>query len=51
MVEVEHRRTGPHLGLQDVEVDLELETRGPAHAHDVLAGLRDAGYAAARRHS
>ena len=51
VVEVEHRRTGPHLGLQDVEVDLELETRGPAHAHDVLAGLRDAGYAAARRHS
>jgi len=49
VVEVEHRRTGPHLGLQDVEVDLELETRGPAHAHEVLTCLREAGYPAGRR--
>jgi threonine dehydratase len=49
VVEVEHRRTGPHLGLQDVEVDLELETRGPSHATEVLTCLQEAGYRASRR--
>jgi threonine dehydratase len=49
VVEVEHRRTGPHLGLQDVEVDIELETRGPAHAGEVLTCLQEAGYHARRR--
>jgi threonine dehydratase len=49
VVEVEHRRTGPHLGLQEVEVDLELETRGPSHANEVLTCLHEAGYRASRR--
>ena len=31
-------------GLDEVEVHVQLETRGPAHADQVLARLRERGY-------
>jgi threonine dehydratase len=44
VLDVEHVRTGPKLHLDEVEVALQLETRGPTHCDDVLARLRAAGY-------
>ena len=44
VLDVTHERTGPKLHLDEVEVALQLETRGPAHCQAVLAGLRAAGY-------
>jgi threonine dehydratase len=44
VLDVEHLRTGPKLHLDEVEVALQIETRGPTHSEDVLAKLRDAGY-------
>jgi len=37
-------RTGPKLHLDEVEVALQLETRGPDHCDEVLNRLRAAGY-------
>lgn len=44
VLDVEHLRTNPGLSLDEVEVAVQLETRGPSHCEDVLAGLRSAGY-------
>ncbi|HWB67701.1 MAG TPA: threonine ammonia-lyase [Mycobacteriales bacterium] len=44
VLDVEHLRTGPQLHLDEVEVQLQLETRGPAHREAVLGRLRAAGY-------
>ncbi len=44
VLDVEHVRTGPKLHLDEVEVALQLETRGPLHCDEVLARLRAAGY-------
>jgi len=44
VLDVEHQRTGPKLHLDEVEVALQLETRGEPHKQEVLAGLRSAGY-------
>jgi threonine dehydratase len=44
VLDVEHLRTGPKLHLDEVEVALQLETRGPEHCDEVLARLRAAGY-------
>jgi threonine dehydratase len=44
VLDVEHVRTGPKLHLDEVEVALQLETRGPDHCDDVLSQLRAAGY-------
>jgi len=44
VLDVEHVRTGPRLHLDEVEVELQLETRGPAHCAEVLDRLRAAGY-------
>jgi threonine dehydratase len=44
VLDVEHSRTGPKLHLDEVEVALQLETRGAQHCLDVLAHLRAAGY-------
>jgi threonine dehydratase len=44
VLDVEHVRTGPKLHLDEVEVALQLETRGPEHCIVVLDRLRDAGY-------
>ncbi|MGF1654057.1 MAG: threonine ammonia-lyase [Actinomycetales bacterium] len=44
LVAVEHRRADPALRVDEVEVALQLETRGPGHRTDVLAALATAGY-------
>ena len=44
VLDVEHLRTGPKLHLDEVEVALQLETRGPDHCDEVLSRLRSAGY-------
>ncbi len=44
VLEVEHVRTGAQLHLDEVEIGLQLETKGPAHSEAVLTALRRAGY-------
>jgi len=44
VLDVEHRRTGAKLHIDEVEVALQLETRGAEHCHEVLTRLRRAGY-------
>jgi threonine dehydratase len=44
VIEVEHVRTDPRLRVDEVEVRLQLETRGEEHCDAVLARLRAAGY-------
>ncbi len=44
VLEVAHERTSTELHLDEVDVGLQLETRGPDHAERVVAGLRDRGY-------
>jgi threonine dehydratase len=44
VLDVEHQRNGAHLHLDEVEVALQLETRGQEHCDAVLAALRAAGY-------
>ena len=44
VLDVEHRRTGRGLHLDEVEVSLQLETRGPEHGEAVLGALRGASY-------
>ncbi|QIS11241.1 threonine ammonia-lyase [Nocardia arthritidis] len=45
VVDVAHSRTGTSLAVDEVEVSLTLETRGPNHRADVLGALENAGYA------
>jgi threonine dehydratase len=44
VLEVEHDRTDPNLGVDEVDIKVLLETRGESHATDVLAALNTAGY-------
>jgi threonine dehydratase len=44
VVEVSHARIDADLSLDDVEVHLQLETRGPAHAEALATRLREHGY-------
>jgi threonine dehydratase len=44
IVGIEHHRFGTRLGVLEVEVHLELETRGPAHISDLLTALQTHGY-------
>ncbi|HET6151718.1 MAG TPA: threonine ammonia-lyase [Marmoricola sp.] len=44
VLEVEHDRTSGSLTVDEVEVRLQLETRGPTHAEAVLAQLRQHSY-------
>ncbi|MCX6397934.1 MAG: threonine ammonia-lyase [Propionibacteriales bacterium] len=44
VLEVGHERTSVSLSVDEVEVHVQLETRGPEHAEAVLAGLREHGY-------
>jgi threonine dehydratase len=44
VLEVEHVRTDARLRIDEVEVALQLETRGAEHCDEVLARLREAGY-------
>jgi len=44
VLEVFHERISPSLHLDEVDVHLQLETRGEPHAAQVLARLREHGY-------
>jgi threonine dehydratase len=48
VLEVMHQRTSMALTLDEVEVQVQLETRGPDHAETVLARLREHGYRVAQ---
>ena len=44
MLEVEHVRTGTTIRVDEVEIGLQLETKGHEHCEDVLRTLRAKGY-------
>jgi threonine dehydratase len=44
VLEVEHARLDPRLSLDEVEIEVQVETRGPAHRDAVLEALEGAGY-------
>jgi threonine dehydratase len=44
VLEVGHERLAPRLHVGEVEVVLQVETRGPGHCGDVIDALRAAGY-------
>ncbi|AFO57439.1 MULTISPECIES: threonine ammonia-lyase [Natrinema] len=41
---IHHDRTSRDVEMNDTEVEIELEMRGPDHVDNFLADLRDAGY-------
>ena len=44
IIDVEHSRISGSLDIGDVEIELNLETRGPEHCHEVTEALQRAGY-------
>ena len=44
VVEVEHMRHDANLLIDEVDILIQLETKGPQHCQDVLTSLRSAGY-------
>jgi threonine dehydratase len=44
VLDLTHERIRPSLGLHEVEVILQLETRGPEHSEQVLDRIRELGY-------
>jgi threonine dehydratase len=44
VLDVVHERVTPRLRVDEVEVMLQVETRGPGHCDDVVRQLREAGY-------
>lgn len=44
VMHINHTRTGIDLDVDEAEVELQVETKGPEHCAGVLAGLRDHGY-------
>jgi threonine dehydratase len=44
ILEVAHERISPSLSIDEVEVRLQMETRGEPHAEQVVARLRECGY-------
>lgn len=44
VVDVRHTRTEPRLSVDEVEIAIELETRGPTHRDEVVQDLRARGY-------
>jgi threonine dehydratase len=44
VLDVVHERMAPRLRVDEVEVLLQVETRGPAHCEEVISRLRDGGY-------
>jgi len=47
VLEVEHVRTNPRLHVDEVELYVQIETRGGKHTDALLARLRSAGYSLA----
>lgn len=48
VLEVSHARISGSLGLHEVDIAIELETRGEPHADEVVARLEEEGYAVTR---
>jgi threonine dehydratase len=44
VLDVVHERVTPRLNVDEAEVLLQVETRGPAHCDEVISQLRKAGY-------
>jgi threonine dehydratase len=44
VLQVAHHRSGLELGIQEVDVQMTVETRGPQHRQSVLDALKAAGY-------
>ncbi len=44
VVHVEHDRTSPDLGVEEVDIAVQVETRGTDHCSAVLAELRSQGF-------
>ena len=44
VLDIGHQRTSGRAAVDEAEVDLRLQTRGPAHARAVVAALRAAGH-------
>jgi threonine dehydratase len=44
VLDVVHARFAPHLRVDEVEVQLQVETRGPGHCDGVIGQLRKSGY-------
>jgi threonine dehydratase len=44
ILEIVHQRTSAALDVDEVEVQLSMETRGDTHTDTVITRLRDAGY-------
>lgn len=44
VVDVSHLRTNPRLAVDEVEITIDLETRGQEHREQLLSMLRDRGY-------
>ena len=44
VLQVAHHRSGLELGIQEVDVQMTVETRGPEHRGAVLEALASAGY-------
>jgi threonine dehydratase len=48
VLDVVHQRTAAHLHMGEVDVALQVETRGAPHAEKVLSHLRSCGYPVSR---
>jgi threonine dehydratase len=48
VLDVVHERTSARLHLDEVEVQMQVETRGPDHAERVVQHLKDCGYPISR---
>jgi threonine dehydratase len=44
VLEVDHNRAGVQCAVDEVEILLTLETRGPEHRDEAVAALRAAGF-------
>jgi len=44
IVEVDHNRMDPSLGVDEVEIDIQVETRGREHATEVMESLNRQGF-------
>lgn len=48
IVGVEHHREGVHVDLGDVDVTLQVETKGPAHIEELMKAMVEDGYSPQR---
>jgi threonine dehydratase len=44
VVDIEHNRVDAGLRVDEVDIVVHVETRGPEHCESLLASLADSGY-------